>query len=261
MNLSGKTILVTGGAGYGVGAGVCEAVIQAGGRLILNDLRPAETEQATQRFGGAIPLPGDVSDEADVNRMFAELDAQGITLDGLVNNAGVGLTGLPWEITSEQFDRLTRVDLLAVWMMTKAFVLHYQQAGKISGSVVNVSSVHAFQTMNRYTVYAAAKAGVEGMTRGLAVDLGPLNIRCNAIAPGHVHSEQGTELIRTWTDDPAGWEQGIYDNYQTINAPVEAIDCGWAAVYFLADISRRVTGQILRVDGGMTALLLGRDFS
>ena len=258
MNLAGKTILVTGGAGIGVGGGVCQAVQQAGGRLVINDLKQADVERTAARFEAAIPLAGDVSIDTEVERMFAALNEAGIILDGLVNSAGVGLQTVAYKAQAQDYDRLLSIDLRAVWLMSKAFVLHLQETGK-TGSIVNISSVHGIQTMKGYGLYASVKSGVEGITRGLAVELGPLRIRCNAVAPGYVHSEQGLDLIRTWTDDPEGWVHNLVTNFQAIPDEIEPIDCGWAAVYFLSDVSRRVTGQVLRVDAGTTSLVMSMD--
>lgn len=260
MDLTGKTILVTGAAGIGVGAGVCQAVDEAGGRLVINDLDADAVEQTVARYGNAVPLVGDISDESIVADLFQQLEAQDIKLDGLVNNAGIGLSKVAHEATPDEFDRLHRVDLRAVWLLSRAFVHHLDKDAR-PGSIVNISSVHGIQTMNRYAIYAAAKSGVEGLTRGLAIELGDRRIRCNAVAPGYVHSEQGLDLIRTWTDDPEGWVNDLLTRFQTIPDQVEPVDCGWAVVFLLSDFSRRITGQVLRVDAGMTTLVTSKDFS
>jgi len=259
MDLSGKTIFVTGAAGIGVGAGVCQAVDAAGGRLIINDLTTEAVERACSLYKDAIPLVGSVADSASVAEMFARLGSQGIILDGLVNNAGVGLTKNAHEVTEAEFDRLQSVDLKGVWLMSREFTHHCLKHGR-AGSIVNISSIHALLTAAPYAVYASAKAGVEGLTRGLAVELGQHHIRCNAIAPGYVHSEQGLDLIRAWTDDPEGWVRRFVTTQQVIERQIEPIDCGWTAVFLLSDFSRTITGQVIRVDAGKSAMVYNKDF-
>jgi NAD(P)-dependent dehydrogenase (short-subunit alcohol dehydrogenase family) len=260
LTLAGKTILVTGGAGTGVGGGVCQAVALAGGRIVLNDLTEVAVTAACARYPDAVGLVGSVADHAHVEQMFAALAAQGIVLDGLVNSAGIGLSKPAHEISPDEYDHLHGVDLRGVWLMTRAFVRHVRHHGRASASIVNISSVHAHSTMNRYAVYASAKAGVEGLTRGLAVELGPSNIRCNAVAPGYVHSEQNESLLHTWTDDPMAWVEQHSVNQQALEFVIEPIDCGYLVAFLLSDLSRAITGQVIRVDAGKTAMLYNKDF-
>ena len=260
LSLEGKTILVTGGAGIGVGGGICQAIDLLGGRLIVNDLAQDRAERAAQQYQQAVAIAADVASADAVAAMFAELEARGIMLDGLVNNAGVGLSQLAHTASEAEFDRLMGIDLRGVWLMAKAFTNHVMQTGKKTASIVNVSSVHAQTTMARYALYASAKSGVEGLTRGLAVELGPLNIRCNALAPGYVHSEQNIDLIKTWSDDPEQWIKAHSVNQQALEFRIEPLDCGWLAAFLVSDLSRAITGQVIRIDAGMTALIYNKDF-
>lgn len=259
MSLSGMTVLVTGAGGIGVGAGVCDAIAEAGGMLILNDCVVERAKKVASRYRRAIALPGDVSIAGEVEAIFREAESRVERIHGLVNNAGIGLSRVAHEATEEQFDRLYAVDLRAVWLMSKAFAKHVIQRRE-TGSIVNISSVMATATIPRYALYSGAKAGVEGLTRGLAVELGPLKIRCNAVAPGYVHSEQNMDLIRTWTDDPAGWVRRQTCDQQALEYEISARDCGDAVAFFLSEASRCITGQVLRVDCGTTALLYNKDF-
>lgn len=260
LQLKGKTVLVTGGAGIGVGGGICQAVNLAGGRLIINDITPDHAEAAASQYDNAIALPGNIADPAEVSRMFAALDEQHIIVHGLVNSAGVGLSQMAHATSEAEYDHLIGVDLRAVWLMARAFTQQVLNTGVKNTSIVNISSVHAHSTMARYAMYASTKAGVEGLTRGLAVELGPMAIRCNAVAPGYVHSEQNFDLISTWTDDPAAWVRAHSTNQQALETEIEPIDCGWAVVFLLSDLARAITGQIIRVDAGKTAMLYNKDF-
>lgn len=260
LSLEGKTILVTGGAGIGVGGGICQAIDLLGGRLVINDLSQDRADEAARQYRQAISICADVSNSEEVTGMFAQLEAKGVGLDGLVNNAGVGLSQHAHNATEAEFDRLIATDLRGVWLMSKAFIHHVLKAGNKTASIVNISSVHAQATMARYALYASAKSGVEGLTRGLAVELGPMNIRCNALAPGYVHSEQNMDLIRTWSDDPEEWIKAHSINQQALEFRIEPLDCGWLAAFLVSDLSRAITGQVIRVDAGMTALIYNKDF-
>lgn len=258
-DLSGKNILVTGGTGVGVGAGVCRAVVEAGGRLIINGRRREALEAAAAAYPGAVAALGDIRDPEQVDRIFEIARSECGTVDGLVNNAGVGLSKPAHEVEESEFDDLYAVDVRAVWLMSRAFLRQLIAAGR-GGSIVNVSSVHAHATMPRYSLYASAKAGIEGLTRGLAYEYGSYKIRCNAIAPGYVHAEQNEALIRTWTEDPAGWVRDHTTNHQALPFEITPEDCGELAVFLLSERSRCITGQVVRIDAGMTAMLYNRDF-
>jgi NAD(P)-dependent dehydrogenase (short-subunit alcohol dehydrogenase family) len=259
VDLSGSTILVTGAAGSGVGSGVCQAIVAGGGRLVVNALDEKEAARAAERYGAVGGYAADVASEEQVEAMFERIASQVGALDGVVNNAGIGLNLAAANASAADFDRLHAVDLRGVWLVARAFVGQARQYGR-GGSIVNVSSVHAFATMQGYALYAAAKAGVEGMTRGLAVELGSAGIRCNTIAPGYVHSQQNLELLSGWTNDPEGWVREHTRNQQALEREIEPVDCGWAAAFLLSRMSRCITGQVLRVDAGSTALLYSKDF-
>lgn len=257
--LQDMTVLVTGAAGIGVGAGVCQAVHEAGGRVIVNDIDRSRAEAVVARYPGGVAAPGDVTEAGEVEAVFAAaLDAAG-RVDALVNNAGVGLAKFAADATEADFDRLHRLDMRGVWLVTRRYIRHRLDQG-LPGAIVNVSSVHAEATMRRYAIYASAKAAVEGLTRGVAVEYGQHGIRCNAVAPGYVHAEQNYELIRAWTDDPEGWVRDHTTNHQAIPREIEPIDCGRAAVFLLSEAGRRITGQTLRVDAGMMCMLYNHDF-
>src|SRR5690606_14204073 len=129
---------------------------------------------------------GDVSRYADVEAMFNRLEKEVGLIHGLVNNAGIGLSKPFHEASEEVFDNLYDVDVKGVWIISKFFVRQLLKNNS-PGSIVNVSSVHARSAIWRYAIYASAKSAVEGLTRGMAVELGKHEIRVNAIAPGYVH--------------------------------------------------------------------------
>jgi len=272
-DLTGRAVLVTGAAGDGVGRGLCEALSEVGARVVLCDRDPEALQQAAERYPNAMAIEADVADSAAVERAFGEAVAGAGRIDGLVNNAGLGLSALAHEASEAEVDRLHAVDVRGVWLMSRQFARHVAArgnavdrpsrdaaAGQGAAGIVNVSSVHATATMRRYALYAGAKAHVEGLTRGMALELGRLGVRVNAIAPGYVHSPQNLALIRTWSDDPERWVRDHTRDQQALPYEIEPIDCGRVVTFLLSEAARGITGQTLRVDAGMTAMLYNNDF-
>ena len=259
FSLKNKQVFVTGGAGAGVGSGICQAVDDAGGSLIIGSTSLPRAQQAAKHYRDAFAVGGDVSNEADVEAMFETIEANVGPVDYLVNNAGIGLSKPVDESSSEDFDRICGVDLRGVWLMSRSYIRACLRDTR-AGAILNISSVHAHSTMPRYSTYAGIKAGVEGFTRGIAVEYGPKRIRCNALSPGYVHAEQNLELIATWADDPAEWVKQHTSTQQALHHEIEAIDCGRAAVFLLSDASNCITGQVIYVDNGSTSMLYNSDF-
>lgn len=252
--LVGRTVLVTGATGVGVGAGICQAVHAAGGRLVLNGLSERDLAPVLDRYPGAVGVVGDVSKPEDAERIVRTAAERCGPVTALVNNAGVGLVEPFHHASDEQFDRIFDVDVRGLWLVSRAFTRQLTELG-LPGAIVNVSSVHGRATMDRYSIYAAAKAAVDGLTRGCAIELGKHGVRCNAIAPGYVHSEQNVHLLGQISPDPAGWVEHHRLAEQPLQRFIEPVDCGWAAVFLLSELSRCVTGQTLYVDAGLTARL------
>ena len=259
VDLSPMRVLITGGGGTGVGGGICQALAACGAKLIINDIDKEKAEEAAHRYPGAFPVVGDVSKGEEVNAMFSEVNKRHGIVNGLVNNAGVGLSKLAHEVEEPEFDRLYNIDIRGVWLVSRAFVRQLLPAGS-NGAIVNISSVQAYGTQARYAIYCSAKSAVEGLTKGMAIELGRYGIRCNAIGPGYVEAEQNYELIRTWADDPDQWVADFVHNQQAIPSVIEPVDCGNTVAFLLSDLSRAITGQCIYVDKGTTIMLLNRDF-
>lgn len=256
MNLKGKNIIVTGGEGFGVGSGICSALSEYGARLIINGRDKVKIDAVLKKYPGSVPAVADVSNPSEVEELFNRLGKEVGIIHGLVNNAGVGLSKEAHEVSGQEFDNLYNIDVKGVWMMSKLFVQQLLK-NQSTGNIVNVSSVHAHSTISRYAIYASAKAAVEGLTRGMAVELGKYNIRVNAIAPGYVHAEQNYDLLRTFTDDPEQWVQDYIKNEQVIHREIQPEDCGYTVAFLLSDLSRSITGQTIYIDNGNTIKLLG----
>jgi len=244
--LSGKVALVT-GASKGIGAGIAKGLAQAGASVVVNYATSREgaervVAEITERGGKAVAVPGDVSKAADVQRMFAETKKAFGRFDILVNNAGVFEFRPLEEITEEHFHRHFDTNVLGL-LLTAREALRYFDGG---GSIINVSSAATSVTPPGSAVYTATKGAVDAITRTLAKELGPRNIRVNAINPGMVV----TEGFRA-----GGFDHGELRAQLEAQAPLRRIgmveDVAPAAVFLASPDSGWITGETLRVAGGV----------
>ena len=250
MSLDGKKALVTGGR-RNIGRGIALALAQAGCDVGINDLeRDADADRTLEliRDQGrdADFFQADISDRAQVEAMFTAFIARFNRLDILINNpyAGSGATFL--EITEENWD-------LTLDVCLKGFFLCSQQAARImveqgkGGCIVSTSSVHAYRTWPGDTAYGVAKAGVLRLTESMAVDLGPHNIRCNAVMPGHMD-------LSHVLGAPAPSVGSVPDNLKA-NIPLQRRgtpeDIGRAVAFLCSPAAGNITGASLPVDGGL----------
>ena len=189
-DLRGKVAVVT-GASKGIGAAIAKSLAEAGAAVVVNYASSkADADRVvgaiTANGGKAIAVKGDVGKAADVQHLFDETRKQFGKLDVLVNNAGVYKFDPIEKITEEEFHRQFNTNVLGALLATREAVKHFGNGG---GNVINISSVAATSSMAEGTVYAATKSALDTMTRTLASELGPRNIRVNAIAPGAVETE------------------------------------------------------------------------
>lgn len=260
LNFKDKQIIVTGGAGLGVGSGVCAALDSLGAHLLIVDKDQKKLDEAVKKYQKAQGYVADLSSTEGVDQLFEQLASDHKTLHGLVNNAGIGLSKEAYQASEDEFDHLMAINFKAVWRCSSRFSTLLIDR-KQTGNIVNISSVHAHSTQAKYALYCSSKNAIQGLTMGMAVELGKHGIRVNAVGPGYVHAEQNFDLIRTWTDDPQGWVDSYRRNQQAIERFVDAEDVGYTVAFLLSDLAKAVTGQIIFVDNGTTSLLFNRDFS
>jgi len=268
VKLTGKVALVT-GAARGIGRGIAEALAAEGVHLALADLgaaekaalayrlaRPADLEEtvrlAAARGVQAIPLVGDVTRAADVEALVAETTRRFGGLDILINNAGILVAG-PFEaLTEPQWDRLMAVNVKGVFLCTQAALPHLRERGE--GAIVNVSSISG-KTGRAFTAaYAASKFAVIGLTQALAQELGPANLRVNAVCPGLLRTTMWLEGVAPARAERLGVPPSeAFDTFVRQNAPLgreqTPADIGEAVVYLCR--ADNVTGVALNVAGGV----------
>lgn len=248
MEFAGKTVIVT-GAAMGIGRACAEAFHAAGATVVLADIDAAEGQAAATALGDrAHFLTTDVRDMAQMEAMGALAASLGGT-DILVNNAARALGGAVDEIEEADWQEVIDTNLTSVWRGMKVCVP--QMRAKGAGVVINMSSAQAFAGFKGWPAYAAAKGAINALTRQAAVDLAPAGIRVNAVAPGTILTPLNEQVFARQPDGGAALKE-TWNKAHPIGRfgyPAEVAD---AVLYLASDRASFVTGEILRVDGGLT---------
>ncbi|MEE8519428.1 MAG: SDR family NAD(P)-dependent oxidoreductase [Dehalococcoidia bacterium] len=247
--LSGRTAIVTGGA-HGIGEAYCLALAKEGAKVAVADLDLPAAEQVARTIedigGAAIALRTDVSSEESTLEMARRTAEELGSVDILINNASIFET-VPMsrvgfmEVGVEEWDRLMAVNLKGPWLCARAVFPYMQKRGK--GKIINISSGTIFGGNATRPHYVASKAGVVGLTRNLARELGEFGINVNCIAPGSTLTgdlPEGADL---------GTRQRAVDvrSIKRIQVPADLVG---TAIFLSSDASDFMTGQLLTVDGG-----------
>ncbi len=249
MRLDGRAAFVT-GASHGIGPEVAARLARDGADGAFNfghDQQGADDTAAAIRAAGrkAVALMADTRNVAAVQQMIADAVAQLGKLDILVNNAGVEHKADFWDVTEAAYDRVMDVNLKGLFFTTQAFVRHLRDT-KRPGKVVNVSSVHEDLPFPGFAPYCASKGGVRMLTRDLAVELGPLGITVNSVAPGAVETPINTKLLNS-----PELLKALTDKIPLGRLGTTADVAGRVAFLASADADY-VTGSTYFVDGGLT---------
>jgi gluconate 5-dehydrogenase len=250
FDLTGRVALVT-GSSRGIGHALAESLVRAGATVVLNARTVAALEAAQRTFartGSPVHVAAfDVCDPDAVNASVAAIEADVGPVEILVNNAGIQHRAPFLEFPLDDFRRLLEVNLISAFIVGKAVGARMAERGH--GKIINICSVQSELGRPTIAPYTASKGGLKMLTRGMCADLGPLGIQVNALAPGYF----ATELTSALVADPefSAWvakrtPAGRWGNVEEL---------GGAVVFFASDASSFVNGQILYVDGGMTAVV------
>jgi glucose 1-dehydrogenase len=254
--LAGQTALVT-GAGTGIGREIALALAQYGANVVVNYVSGADGAEAVAAqaaaFGvEAVAIPADVSDEAAVEQMYAQLLERFGTLDILVNNAGLQQDAPFEQMTLAQWNRVIGVNLTGQFLCARAAIREFKRRGVrqdvscAAGKIICISSVHEVIPWAGHVNYAASKGGVMLMMKSIAQEVAPFRIRVNSIAPGAIQ----TPINKAAWDTPEAYHELLrLIPYKRIGEPVEI---GRTAAWLASDYADYITGQSLFVDGGMT---------
>jgi glucose 1-dehydrogenase len=254
--LQGQNALVT-GAGSGIGRATAIAIGAAGAAVAVN-YRAKEDEacEVVERIeadgGRAIAVQGDVSDEADVLRMFEAVIERFGTLDVLVNNAGLQRDAALAEMTLEQWQQVIDVNLTGQFLCAREAVRAFRRQGVrpavscAAGKIVCISSVHDLIPWAGRVNYAASKGGVMLMMKSIAQEVAPQRIRVNSVSPGAIRTPINRE---SWESEEEHQKLLTLIPYKRIGEPE---DVARAVVWLASDAADYITGATLYVDGGMT---------
>jgi len=255
MKFKNKIVLVT-GASQNTGVHIAKKFLQEGAKVMINADKKDCLESARAFLAGSFPdrlisFVADISDEDAVKAMFEEIDRRFGRIDILVNNAcNQGMGPAFHEVAPAEFVEVVRVNLVGTYLVSH-YAVNRMLKQDDRGVIVNISSNVSDRAIHNRAAYVASKSGVDGLTKAMAVDLGPLGIRVNAVAPGYIHTTRWDALSedvkrRRRSNIPLGFESN----------GEEIAD----AVLFLASAAARsINGTRVVVDGGCAAQHLPAD--
>lgn len=249
MRLDGRRALVT-GAGRGLGVACAAVLAQAGAHVTLMARTASETEAVAAAIvaegGAAATMTGDVCDVAAATAAIAAAIGEAGPFDILVNNAGTNRPGPFLDVTPDAYDTVMDLNLRAAFFVAQAVARGLVAAGR-PGSIIHMSSQMGHVGGPRRTIYCASKHGLEGLSKAMAVELGPLGIRVNTVCPTFVE----TPMTRPYFEDPAF--RGDVLARIKLGRLGQPEDLMGAVLFLASDASAMVTGTALVVDGGWTA--------
>jgi NAD(P)-dependent dehydrogenase (short-subunit alcohol dehydrogenase family) len=247
FDLADRVAIVTGASG-GLGARFARVLSRAGAHVVLAARRADRIEALASELPGAIAVPTDLTDDAAVESLVAMTIENFGRIDVLVNNAGAVDEGTAFELGADAFRAVMEVNLVAPFLLARAAARHMAQED--GGSIINVASINGFVASRSWpeTSYAASKGGLVNLTRELANQWAKSGIRVNALAPGFFPTEMTADLLDT--------ERG--HEWVAKNTPMRRPglehELDGALLFLASGASTYVTGQLIVVDGGYTAI-------
>jgi glucose 1-dehydrogenase len=246
--LAGKVAVIS-GSGSGIGQAIAIRFASEGATVVVNYLdKPEganETKAKAEAAGGkAITIQGDVTKTADTHNLIEQTYQQLGRCDILVNNAGIEIGADFWDVTEAQYDAVLNVNLRGAFFLTQAFVRRLRDA-KQPGRIINISSVHEDMVFPHFASYCAAKGGMRMLMRNLSVELGPLGITVNNIAPGAVNTPINAKLMVNKPQLEALLRNIPLGRMGTVD------DVSAVALFLASDDGAYVTGSTYFTDGGL----------
>jgi NAD(P)-dependent dehydrogenase (short-subunit alcohol dehydrogenase family) len=253
VDLAGKVALVTGAAGA-IGGAIARRLAENGASVVVADINVEGAEAMARALPDAIACAIDIGNLDSVAKgVERTLDRYG-QIDILVNNAGINTHNHRVNIDifpKEEWDRIVRVDLDGTYLMSKEALAPMIRRG-VGGRIINIASVVGLAAMRLQSPFVAAKAGLVHLTRSMALELGPLGILTNAVAPGSVMSD-GTRKLFYDKDGSFSSRSAEFLRHVPLGRPGSPAEIAEAVLFFASPEASYVNGQILAVDGGWTA--------
>jgi 3-hydroxybutyrate dehydrogenase len=261
QTLSGRTALITGSTS-GIGLGIARVLAAAGARIMLNGFGSADDIAAAKRDvakAGNAPEPhhsaADLSDPAQIRAMCAEAEQHLGQVDILVNNAGIQFTSPIVDFPDEKWNAIIALNLSANFHTTKALLPG--MTTRNWGRIINIASIHGIVASPEKVAYVAAKHGVIGMTRTVALELAQGQVTCNAICPGFVRTPLAEKQVTALAARHNITEEAALKDFLLVKQPskrwVEVEEVARMALYLCGPDSGSVNGAALSIDGGWSA--------
>lgn len=250
FDLTGKTALVT-GSSRGLGRAIAEGLARAGARILVNGTDGAKVDVAIEEMRRqglqVMPVPFDVTDEAAILATFQRFDAEGVAIDILVNNAGIQLRKPMLELEMADWQRVIDTNLTSAFVIGRAAAK--RMIGRGHGKIINIGSLMSSLARATIAPYTVAKGGIKLLTQAMAAEWAAQGIQANAIGPGYMM----TDMNRALMDNPT------FDAWVKSRTPSQrwgrADELVGAAIFLASGASNYVNGQIIYVDGGLTAIV------
>lgn len=244
MELEGKNAIVTGGS-LGIGAAIALELGRQGANVALNyrkhsDEAEAVCNQVREMGRKAMVVRADVSSFQDAENMVKKVIEEFGGLDLLVNNAGINRDGVVWKMSEEQWDAVIDINLKGTFNYIRAIAPHFRE--RKGGKIVNVTSINGLRGKFGQTNYSASKAGIIGLTKAVARELGKYGINVNSVAPGLIETDMVKEM-------PEEARQAALNEIviKRIGTPEEV---AWVVAFLCSEKARHITGEVIKVDGG-----------
>lgn len=247
-DLTGKIMIVSGAAG-GVGRSVVSKLLALGANVCATDVTENVAELETTAHGGVISIVADVTNGADVDRIYKLAETRFGPVDGLVSNAGFIISKSAHETSEEEWDRVMNTNAKSFFLMAKRALPSMLE--RKSGSIVGTGSISSVVGLPAQAAYCASKGALLQLVRQMAVDYAHSGVRINAVGPGSINTPFLTTYLEGLEDPEAGRAQ--IRNAHPMGRWAEPDEVADAIVYLTSSQSSFVTGQILMVDGGYSA--------
>lgn len=244
MDLQGRSAIVTGGS-IGIGTSIALNLAQAGANVALNYRRHADEAKAVvaeiDRMGRrGLAVQADVASFEEAQAMVQKVAAEFGSIDILVCNAGINRDGVIWKMTEEQWDQVLGTNLKGYFNYIRAVAPYFRE--QKSGRIINITSINGLRGKFGQSNYAASKAGIIGLTKTVARELGSSQVTVNAIAPGMILTDMARKLEQKWLD--AARAETV------LNKLGELDDVAHLVIFLASDLAGHITGQVISVDGG-----------
>ncbi len=244
MNLAGKNAIVTGGS-IGIGTAIVRQLATAGANVALNYRKHADGANAIvaeiEKMGRrGVAVQADVGSVADAEAMVKTVADGFGSVDILVCNAGINRDGVIWKMTEDQWDQVLTTNLKGYFNYIHAVAPYFRE--QKHGRIINITSINGLRGKFGQSNYAASKAGIIGLTKTVARELGRAKVTANAVAPGMILTDMARQLDQKWLD--AAKAETVLDKLGELE------DVAHLVTFLASDLAGHITGQVISVDGG-----------